>query len=180
MPPSSSRTPRPRITVEHLRPWLEKIIRLRSHQRNGIRAPHKPLLLLFALGRLQRTGSTKVTFNEAEGPLRDLLREFGPARGRLSAEYPFYHLVSDGLWVLSPIAEIRTGMSPTRRQLLDADAAGQLVPELEGVLRASGASIVLMARMVLDRNFPPSLHPDICAAVGLRLEGIEDGVKIEG
>ncbi|MDP3611017.1 MAG: hypothetical protein Q8R98_04135, partial [Rubrivivax sp.] len=48
-------------------------------QRAGERAPHKPLLLLLALGLLSR-GTTLVPFVEYEHKLADLLREFGPSR----------------------------------------------------------------------------------------------------
>jgi putative restriction endonuclease len=61
------------------------------------RAPHKPLLCYF-LGRLQRGETGPILFSELEGPVRDLLREFGPARRSYHPEFPFYHLTSDGLW----------------------------------------------------------------------------------
>ena len=43
------------------------------------RAPHKPLLVLYALGRWQQ-GKAEVTFKEAEPDLTALLWEFGPPR----------------------------------------------------------------------------------------------------
>jgi len=43
------------------------------------RAPHKPLLVLYALGRWQR-GQKVVAFREAEPGLTAPLREFGPPR----------------------------------------------------------------------------------------------------
>lgn len=50
-------------------------------QQGDQRAPHKPLLVLYALGRWQR-GLAEVTFREAEAEpeLAALLREFGPPR----------------------------------------------------------------------------------------------------
>ncbi len=52
------------------------------------RAPHKPLLVLYALGRWQQ-GKAEVTFQEAEPDLTALLREFGPPRKSDHPEQPF-------------------------------------------------------------------------------------------
>src|SRR6266498_2400824 len=61
------------------------------------RAPHKPLLVLYALGRWQR-GKAEVTFAEAEPGLTALLREFGPPRKSAHPEQPFWRLQRDGVW----------------------------------------------------------------------------------
>ncbi len=50
-------------------------------QANGQRAPHKPLLILWALARLQRGESRLVPFTELNDPFKKLLRDFGPQRG---------------------------------------------------------------------------------------------------
>jgi len=61
------------------------------------RAPHKPLLILYALGRWQR-GLPEVTFLEAEPELTDLLQRFGPQRKSDHPEQPFWRLQKDGVW----------------------------------------------------------------------------------
>ena len=48
---------------------------LRQWQQAGERAPHKPLLLLYAIGRWQRTGSSAVAFVDAKSDLTRLLVE---------------------------------------------------------------------------------------------------------
>src|SRR5262245_66063377 len=63
------------------------------------RAPHKPLLVLYALGRWQR-GLTDVSFREAEKDLKQLLREFGPPRKSDHPEYPFWRLRNDEVWTV--------------------------------------------------------------------------------
>lgn len=74
--------------VEHLRPW----------KRGGQRAPHKPLLLLLALGRAQRGEPRLVPFVDVEYLLSSLLARFGPSRRSHHPEYPFWRLQNDGLW----------------------------------------------------------------------------------
>ena len=58
--------------------WARRVTSLRQWQPAGERAPHKPLLLLYAIGRWQRTGSSAVAFVDAKSDLTRLLVEFGP------------------------------------------------------------------------------------------------------
>ncbi len=57
---------------------LERLSSVRKHQQDGRRSPHKPLLVLLALGRLAATGSSAVPWSDAEQKLADLIAEFGP------------------------------------------------------------------------------------------------------
>ncbi|MFE9402251.1 phosphorothioated DNA-binding restriction endonuclease [Streptomyces sp. NPDC006530] len=153
--------------------WLERVAKLRQWSRGGVRAPHKPLLLLYALGRYQADGGGELVYSAVEGDLRRLLVEYGPPRATTPA-YPFHHLVSDGVW------EVRTerglGSPGTGvRELRTGRAAGRLVPELRAAIGREPSLLGRMARLLLDLNFPPSLHQDLCDAVGLELEAVEAG-----
>ncbi|MFE9613253.1 phosphorothioated DNA-binding restriction endonuclease [Streptomyces sp. NPDC006012] len=148
--------------------WLERTANLRQWTRSGTRAPHKPLLFLYALGRYQRSGDGALRYSAVEADLRRLLAEYGPA-GRTSPAYPFHHLVSDGVW------EVRTDRgsgSPGTGvgELRATGAAGRLAPELRAALRREPSLLGRLARTLLDLNFPPSLHGELCEAVGLELE----------
>ncbi len=48
--------------------------------RGDQRAPHKPLLVLYALGRWSRGETAEIPFKRVEPDLTGLLREFGPPR----------------------------------------------------------------------------------------------------
>jgi putative restriction endonuclease len=50
-------------------------------KRGDQRAPHKPLLVLYALAELER-GERWVSFREVDEKLQSLLVEFGPPRKR--------------------------------------------------------------------------------------------------
>src|SRR4051794_32502351 len=63
------------------------------------RAPHKPLLVLYALGMWQ-AGQKHVSFREVEPDLTSLLREFGPPRKSDHPEQPFWRLQRDGVWTV--------------------------------------------------------------------------------
>ena len=151
--------------------WLGRIEGIRQWSRGGERAPHKPLLLLYSLGRLRQTGTTKVPYAEAEPSLVRLLREFGPGGRASSPAYPFHHLQTDGLWVIETADGSTPGANPGR--LKSSAATGALAAGFEAALRAEPRLFALVARFLLDRNFPESLHPDICDAVGVDLETVE-------
>jgi putative restriction endonuclease len=151
--------------------WAEQVTGLRQWTRGSERAPHKPLLLLYALGQFQQHGDAPVVFGEAEEQLGRLLREFGPPRPT-SPAYPFHHLVRDGLWTVTTAAgDGSPGPSPAvlRRE----HAAGRLTPALARDLAGRPQLLPQLARILLDANFEPSLHDDICAAAGLDLEEAE-------
>jgi putative restriction endonuclease len=158
--------------------WLERAAKLRQWTGNGVRAPHKPLLLLYALGRFQEDAEGELRYSAVEGDLKRLLAEYGPAN-RTTPAYPFHHLVSDGVW------EVRTDRgagSPGSAvlELRAAGAAGRLVPELRAALRREPSLLGRMAGVLLDLHFPPSLHGELCEAVGLELEPAETGVLVAG
>lgn len=148
--------------------WLERAAKLRQWTGNGVRAPHKPLLLLYALGQFQGDADGELRYSAVEEDLKRLLSEYGPAN-KTTPAYPFHHLVSDGVW------EVRTDRgrgSPGSGvlELRATGAAGRLAPELRAALRREPSLLGRMARMLLDQHFPPSLHGELCEAVGLELE----------
>ncbi|WP_327399778.1 HNH endonuclease [Streptomyces sp. NBC_01288] len=151
--------------------WLERTTQLRQWTRNGTRAPHKPLLLLYALGRFQEDADSELRYSAVEEDLQRLLTEYGPPN-KTSPSYPFHHLVSDGVW------EVRTDRGPGSpgsglRDLRDSGATGRLAPDLGTALRREPELLHRMARSLLDLHFPPSLHSELCEAVGLDLEPAE-------
>lgn len=151
--------------------WLERIAKLRQWTRSGTRAPHKPLLLLYALGRFQEDADGDLQYTAVEQDLQRLLTEYGPPN-KTTPAYPFHHLVSDGVW------EVRTDHgsgSPGSgvRDLRETGATGRLASDLRAALRREPQLLGSIARLLLDLHFPPSLHSELCEAVGLELEPAE-------
>ncbi|MFD7553032.1 MULTISPECIES: phosphorothioated DNA-binding restriction endonuclease [unclassified Streptomyces] len=153
--------------------WLERTATLRQWARGGARAPHKPLLLLYALGRFRQDPEGELVYSAVEEDLQRLLTEYGPPN-RTTPAYPFHHLVGDGVW------EVRTDRgagSPGSgvRELRAAGASGRLVPELRVALRREPSLLGRMVRVLLDLHFPPSLHGELCESIGLEPEPEEAG-----
>ena len=63
---------------------LDAFENIRRAQRAGSYAPHKPLLILLALARVQRGEPCLVEFATIEDQLKQLLAEFGPSSGKHS------------------------------------------------------------------------------------------------
>jgi len=153
--------------------FLEKLASLRMAPRGvGERYPHKPLFLLWLLGRIQQHGTSACTYEEAEKPVSRLLDDFGPASvNRHRAAMPFVHLESD-LWELS--GDEGEPLNDNRAALCRAHANGRLRPEVEELLRKDPSLIAESARLLIDRNFTPTYLEPICADVGLDLEAAEE------
>lgn len=148
---------------------LEKISRLRTYQRGERRAPHKPLLLLIAIGELIR-GKEKLPYPEVEKALMPLLNAFAPqVRNRHQPELPYWHLASDGLWIVEGAEALprQAGGFPSIAAL--RKTYGRLDSELAAVVTTDPVGTELIIERILEEYFPPTIHEDIMAAVGIEL-----------
>lgn len=102
--------------------WLERTAKLRQWSRSGTRAPHKPLLFLYALGRFHADADAELRYSAVEEDLKQLLAEYGPPN-RTSPAYPFHHLVSDGVW------EMRTDRGPAAAPAAGCGSCGLREPQ---------------------------------------------------
>lgn len=142
-------------------------------KRSDKRAPHKPLLLLLALGRVRRGEPRLVAFEEIEDGFGQLLEDFGPPRRVHHPEYPFWRLENDGLWRLEgPKREeiVEMEADPSAGYLRRHRMEGGFPEEIQELLEEEPALIAQLAEKVLEAHFPRTLHDDIISAVGLDLE----------
>jgi putative restriction endonuclease len=143
---------------------LERLSKLRQARHDGKRLPHKTLLVLLALGRFAESGSTALPWSVAQQQLGDLIAEFGPpskSGPRKAAAYPFTRLRSDGVWNLDRDVP-RDSVGP----LDAAPITGRMDAASEDALRAPGA-VEVVARFLVESQFPMTVAPDVLAAVGL-------------
>ncbi len=159
---------------------LEQFDRLNVWSRGDQRAPHKPLLILYALGRWSRGESGDIPFRDAEPVLTSLLKEFGPSRQSYHPEYPFWRLQNDGVWTVRAPADLtlrRGHTDPVKSELLANNVAAGFAPEVQDTLRADPSLVTDIAARLLENHFPESIHADILSAVGLTLGGEADAKK---
>jgi putative restriction endonuclease len=151
---------------------LDAFDRLNVWSRGDQRAPHKPLLVLYALGRRSRGDTGDISFSDVDRDLTPLLKEFGPPRQSYHPEYPFWRLQTDGVWAVTAAGAMKARQAnsdPPRGELLAHDARGAFSADVQAALRADPGLVTEVAARLLENHFPESLHPDILAAVGLSL-----------
>ncbi len=138
-------------------------------RRGGERAPHKPLLLLLAMGRAVGGELRLSRFSEIEKTLTGLLKHFGPPREVYHPEYPFGRLVRDGLWEIPEMASLRRTQSGDllRAELITRGITGGLPESLYTLLAEHPRMVLSAAHRILDAHFPVSMHQHILEAVGL-------------
>ena len=123
----------------------------------GKRASHKPLLVLLATSWWLRDRQTCFHFRELEAPLSALLRRFGPQDTRTASPLlPFWHLQSDGIWVVSSDAASLAwppARRPTLTLLREKDAYGEFIDPFATRLFSSPDAAVAISHSVLRSHF---------------------------
>jgi putative restriction endonuclease len=155
---------------------LTKVREVSVWKRGDQRAPHKPLLILYALGKLL-AGQNQVLFKDFYEPFENLLRDFGPPRKSYHPEFPFWYLRSEGFWEIEPAKgwTMRKGASsPSKADLIGREAIGRFVPAVQELLLNDPGLAEEMVSLVLNNHFPDSIHEDILEATGLeRLQTVK-------
>jgi putative restriction endonuclease len=151
---------------------LHKFNKLNVWSRGDQRAPHRPLLVLYALGRWVRGDARDISFRDVERDLTPLLKEFGPPRRSYHPEFPYWHLKSDSVWEVhadAPFPARKGHSSPRKGDLLAPHASAGFTDEVKAALRSDPALAGEIAARLLQRHFPETLHQDILDSVGLTL-----------
>jgi putative restriction endonuclease len=161
------------MNAEQIRKLFQEI--RRAHAGDARYAPHKPLLLLMALARIQRNQSRLFTFKEIEPDFKTLLTEFGPSNAPNTRNMPFWFLRNDAqgqLWELKLPDSLQThphGTAPNLTAMRQDGVTGGLSSEVERDLKAHPQLLVEVARNLLHSTFPETLHDDIANVIGLDL-----------
>lgn len=150
---------------------LEKTGNIRTWQKGDLRAPHKPLLLLYTLGRISRGEPRLAPYAEIKEDLHKLLVEFGPYRKTNYPNYPFVKLCNDGdFWELQGRRTLDTTKDWSERELTDNHTFGGFSEEAYALLKNDRKLLRELARLILDQYFDDTLQQDILLQVGLDLE----------
>lgn len=141
-----------------------KIQKLSIWKKGDQRAPHKPLLILYALGQMQAHSDRLIPYEITRVKLTELLREFGPIRKSYHPEEPFVRLKKDGIWMLDKEVNEK---SPNNRQLINDHVSAGFTSEIFNLLYDNQSLMQEISQVILDQHFPETLHEDLLDAVGL-------------
>lgn len=164
---------------------LQRFKNITVWNRGGVRAPHKPLLLLWALGRAAQKKPRLTKFAVVEQPLRQLLMDFGPRRKSYHPEYPFWYLRSKNnskIWEVERAGELPLKKNHREPQIEELrEASGGFLSEVFLLLEHDSSLIGQLAFELVNANFPSSIHSEILEAVGLHpLEHRTKSVALNG
>lgn len=155
---------------------LKKFENLRIWKRLGKRAPHKPLLVIYAIGKLLQDNRQIIPYSEIDKDLGELLREFGPNQDNSGTEHPFWRLQNDGVWKVFSADEIETKQGGAKkRDLIYYNVSGGFSEAIIQELQHDPKLASEIIRNQLYAHFPASIHEDI-----LQAAGIEDILQITG
>lgn len=146
---------------------LQQFENINTWQRKGVRAPHKPLLMLLALGEIQRGNTGFIPYSTIEPKLKELLQDFGPPRKTIYTTFPFIRLANDDLWQLNKPELLNTKQDYSNKYLLNHGLQGKFPDELTQELKQKPEILRQVAETILEQNFPETLHQDILDAIGL-------------
>nr|WP_158267603.1 HNH endonuclease [Adhaeribacter arboris] len=125
--------------------------------------------MLLALGEIQRGNAGFIPYATIEPRLKDLLVDFGPPRKTIYSTFPFIRLANDGLWQFNKPELLNTKQDYTSKYLLSNDVQGKFPDEIVQHLKKNPSLLSSVAELILEQNFPETIHQDILDAVGLQI-----------
>jgi putative restriction endonuclease len=150
-------------------PQVLRLLAIKTWQRHGQRAVHKPLLLLDALGRYAQGGPRLIAFAEFALDLPAMAALIGQGSANFHVEMPFWRMQTDGIWEVEQAATLKPNGSGdvAAKVLLTRGIRGGLIEPLYDDFRANPALLQDAALALLQEFFHPNEHGRLLRAIGL-------------
>lgn len=134
-----------------------------------IPTPHKPLLVLWALKRIEdRHPERLASFKgEIEPPMKKLLKRFNYS-DYINAARPFWHLQNDEIWETSEVDPAAMGAREYPRQEYFRSAQGGFEESVYDLLCSNPGLLAEAIHTVIEGHFPRPLREHIRKAFGFR------------
>lgn len=150
---------------------LNQVSKINVNKNGDKRSPHKPLLILLYLARVQAGKPRLATFGDIEAKLIRMLSDFGPVSARKTPQLPFWHLQSDGFWEIpNPEGVLTKSGSISVKVLRDNKVKAGFTQKVYELLKNDSGLVQQLSELILDAHFPSSLRQDILDEVGLDFE----------
>ena len=158
--------------------WVHIVQSIRRYTKENSRAPYKPLLLLWLIGKLaersdQPEQPTRFLFSDVEDELTELMEKHRMGNTPVRVQYPFVYLANDrDLWILEDrnrnhIVSPNLSDKASARFLRDHKISGGPPRAFQEALQNEEVrSRVVNA--LLHMEFPDTRHEEMLADVNLR------------
>lgn len=134
------------------------------------RAPHKPLLALWAIGRCIGGRDRLAPYETVAPELDSLLHNFGPGRPAFQPQQPFWRLQKDKVWEIDRpnlVLPLTDSGDAYVSKLKNYNIHGGFTEPVFEAFRRNHHWAFAVARMLLDSHFPSTYHDEIMAATGI-------------
>ena len=150
---------------------LKRFQNLHIGRSGDLRAPHKPLLMLWAIARCLRGKQRLVSYDVVDKDLAELMRLFGPHGRPQNTHQPFWRLQNDECWEVDRADLIRTTTSgePFRSDLRQHQVCGGLTTSDYMYLQNNPLFARQIAESLVAEHFPASIFDEVFEAVSFPL-----------
>ena len=148
---------------------LQRFKALRVWKTRGKRAPHKPLLALWAIGRCLRGDARLAPFGLVDRKLAELLQQFGPHRKTIHTEDPFWRMQRDEVWEVEQPELVRSTKEggAFKSDLKRHEIHGGLTEADYSAFRTNPRLAIRVAEDLVATHFPPTLQNDVLDATSI-------------
>ncbi|EHJ9984788.1 phosphorothioated DNA-binding restriction endonuclease [Vibrio alginolyticus] len=154
----------------------EKIQLISRWRRGDQRAPHKPLMLLYALSQYKQGHERLFQFeSEVDNQVKELLVQYGPSRKAYHPEYPFWRLANEQ----APFWEIKNGeeciprksnTDPKKSELIKYNVMAGFDASSYQSLISNPEMIEKIASKLIQDNFPDTLQEELFVRFGFEVD----------
>lgn len=136
------------------------------------RAPHKPLLALWAIGRCLRGEPRLASYELVDKELGGLLLRFGPHRKVIHTEDPFWRMQRDGVWEVERPELVRENLEggAYKSDLRRHHIRGGLTKTDYSILQNDPSMAKCVAEHLVVSHFPASLHATVLEATSTLID----------
>ena len=133
------------------------------------RAPHKPLLVLWAIGRCLRGEDRLASYELVDRELAGLLRRFGPHRKTIHTEDPFWRMQRDDVWEVDRPRLVRSNKAggAYKSELRRHRILGGLTEADYVAFRDDRTLAIRVAEHLVTCHFPPTLQDEVLETTGI-------------
>lgn len=148
---------------------IQKFEDIKPWQRGGKRAYHKPLLILYAIGKFLRGENRLILYSQVDIDLGKLLQEFGSRQTKQGTHYPFWRLQNDSVWEVTNADQITPNSSGDARKgdLLAHNVSGGFHETIAAQFQSDSTLVFEVIQNLLAKHFPTSIHSEILQAVDI-------------